>query len=183
MLVLCEFSQACLLASVLPPLAQPLAFSPVFRKRGICSACCDGKRSDASGEWAGLETWSLLDCFGIPRATHPGELRIGLCAFSSLLTQYRDNPVTPKLQRASDRKVRRAAADGIQHARRGRRGGNEGRRRGCEARAIRREVRRRRELPDDGVARALRSRRPALGGREKNSTRQLSRLCSFLSVC
>ena len=28
-----------------------------------------------------------------------------------------------------------------------------------------------------------RSRRPALGGREKNSTRQLSRLCSILSVC
>ena len=28
-----------------------------------------------------------------------------------------------------------------------------------------------------------RSRRPALGGREKNSTRQLSRLCSFPSVC
>ena len=28
-----------------------------------------------------------------------------------------------------------------------------------------------------------RSRRHALGGREKNSTRQLSRLCSFPSVC
>ena len=28
-----------------------------------------------------------------------------------------------------------------------------------------------------------RSRRPALGGREKNFTRQLSRLCSFPSVC
>ena len=28
-----------------------------------------------------------------------------------------------------------------------------------------------------------RSRRPALGGREKNSTRQLPSLCSFPSVC
>ena len=28
-----------------------------------------------------------------------------------------------------------------------------------------------------------RSRRPALGGREKNSTRQLSSLCSFPFVC
>ena len=44
-----SFAQAGLLASVLRPLAQP-AFSCVFRERGICSACCDGKRSDASGE-------------------------------------------------------------------------------------------------------------------------------------
>ena len=45
-----SFAQAGLLASVLRPLAQP-GFSSVFRERGICSACCDGKRSDASGEW------------------------------------------------------------------------------------------------------------------------------------
>ena len=51
MLVLCEFSQAACFASILPPLAQPPAFSSVFRERGICSVYCDGKRSDASGEW------------------------------------------------------------------------------------------------------------------------------------
>ena len=43
-------AQSACFASVLQPLAQASAFSSVSRERGIRSACCDGKRSDVSGE-------------------------------------------------------------------------------------------------------------------------------------
>ena len=66
-----SFAQAGLLASVLRPLAQP-AFSCVFRERGICSACCDGKRSDASGEQLASRPLKRSG-IGIPLVRRPGE--------------------------------------------------------------------------------------------------------------